>query len=91
MQEFDTVKPPERPYGLPEINLLNLQAEEEGPYIEDVLSVMKKYRKLWRFLFFKFSSFGIKGAAENQHPEEKIGGPDIIKFLKDYNVELMSK
>jgi hypothetical protein len=30
---------------------------------------MKKYRKLWRFLFFKYSSFGIKGTAENQHPE----------------------
>lgn len=53
---------------------------------------MKKYRKLWRYLFFKYSSYGIKGAAENQHPEEKISGADILKFLKDYNMEqLISK
>jgi len=50
---------------------------------------MKKYRKLWRFLFFKYSSYGIKGAAENQQPEEKISGADILKFLKDYSMEQM--
>ena len=43
-------------------------------------------------MFFKYSSYGIKGAAENQHPEEKISGADILKFLKDYNMEqLISK
>lgn len=50
------------------MQLLNLQVEEEVSYIDDVMAVMKKYRKLWRFMFFKYSSFGIKGSTENQHP-----------------------
>jgi hypothetical protein len=34
-----------------------------------VEAVMRKYRKVWRFIFFKYSSFGLKGQAEGQHPE----------------------
>lgn len=44
--------------GLPNIRLLNLQQEEEPAYAEDVETFIRKYRKVWRFLFFKYSSLG---------------------------------
>jgi hypothetical protein len=31
---------------------------------------MKKYRKIWRFLFFKYASFGV--AKKDEKSEEKI-------------------
>lgn len=39
---------------------MNLKYDEELAYTEDVDSTLKKYRKVWRFLFFKYSSFGAK-------------------------------
>jgi hypothetical protein len=31
--------------------------------VADVDSLMKKFRKVWRFLFFKYSTFGAKNSA----------------------------
>ncbi len=47
-------------YGVPNIKLVNLNNEEEAAFAEDVDSILKKYRKVWRFLFFKYSSFGAR-------------------------------
>lgn len=66
--EFDTAKTTDK-IGLPELKLLDLKGEEEKSYIEDVEAIMKKYKKLWRFIFFRYSSFGLKGHPEAQHPE----------------------
>lgn len=67
--EFDSVKSPGHYLGNLDLSLLNLQQDEEVPYVEDASNVLKKYRKIWRFLFFKYSSFGLKGKAEGQIPE----------------------
>lgn len=56
--------------GVPNIKLINLTMEEESTFAEDVDSIIKKYRKLWRFLFFKYSSFG--AAKQEFKSEEKI-------------------
>jgi hypothetical protein len=62
----------ERPLGIPDLHLINLTEDEESNYIEDADSVMKKYRKFWRYIFFKYSSFGLKSNVESRQPEEKI-------------------
>lgn len=46
------------------IELTDLQKEEEDIFVADVDSLMKKYRKVWRFLFFKYSTFGTKNSNE---------------------------
>jgi hypothetical protein len=46
--------------GVPLIRLVNFDREEESTYEDDLKNVMKKYRKVWRFLFFKYSTFGAK-------------------------------
>lgn len=51
---------PSRMYGVPNIRLMDLTNEEEQTFAEDVDTLLKKYRKVWRFLFFKYSSFGAR-------------------------------
>lgn len=60
--EWGTAKEedPSRMYGVPNIKLMNLSSEEQAAFVEDVDSLIKKYRKVWRFLFFKYSSFGAR-------------------------------
>lgn len=55
---------------MPVIKLMSFDKEEEVSYEEDLNNVMKKYRKVWRFLFFKFSTFGAK--KQEFKIEEKI-------------------
>lgn len=55
---------PSRTYGVPNIKLMDLSQEEEVTFVEDTDSIMKKYRKVWRFLFFKYSSFGARNKEE---------------------------
>jgi hypothetical protein len=46
----------EKDTNVPSIRLINLEKEEEETYKEDAESVMRKYRKVWRYLFYKYSS-----------------------------------
>jgi hypothetical protein len=60
LYEFDSMKEEEVISGVPLIRLVNFDREEESTYEDDLKNVMKKYRKVWRFLFFKYSTFGAK-------------------------------
>jgi hypothetical protein len=42
---------------LPEIKLLNLE-EEENRDKDGMLAIMKKYAKLWKNLYYKYSNSG---------------------------------
>lgn len=72
---------PSRMYGVPNIKLMNLASEEEMTFVEDTDSIIKKYRKVWRFLFFKYSSFGARNK-EEMKTEEKINMAEVWKMLK---------
>lgn len=38
------------------IRLFDIEKEEEEAYREDADSVIKRYKKVWRYLFFKYST-----------------------------------
>lgn len=72
MVEFDSVKPEANLTGLPVIELLNLQSDLEDIYLMDIDNLMKRYRKIWRFLFFKYSTFGAKQSNQStQQPQSE--------------------
>lgn len=50
---------------MPGVEITDLQKEEEDIFVDDVDSLMKKYRKVWRFLFFKYSTFGAKNPSND--------------------------
>lgn len=50
---------------------------------------MRKYRKVWRHLFFKFSSCGKIRARDGA--EEKITTAELLKLLKYYELDLLNK
>jgi hypothetical protein len=43
----------------PSIILVNIPDEEDS-YVESIETFLRRYRKVWRFLFFKYSSSGMK-------------------------------
>jgi hypothetical protein len=49
---------------------------------------MKKYRKVWRYLFLNYSSFGMR---QRMNWEEKINVVEIWKMLKEYEVGFIKK
>lgn len=51
---------------------------------------MKKYRKVWRFLFFKYSTLGTKNSAELK-VEEKINIAEVWKMHREYGVDFVKK
>lgn len=76
-------------HGIPSIRLINLATEEETAFAEDVDSIIKKYRKLWRFLFFKYSSFG--AVKQEFKTEEKINMAEVWKMLREYDCMVIKK
>lgn len=43
--------------GLTDIQLMDWDCEE-GQHVEALQAILRKYKKLWRYLFLKFSTFG---------------------------------
>jgi hypothetical protein len=56
----------------------------------DLDSLIKKFRKIWRFLFFKYSTLGAKGSKE-ANIEEKINIAEVWKMHKEYNTDFIKK
>lgn len=61
------------------IKLIDLEKEEEEAYQEDADSVMKRYKKVWRYLFFKYSLKKTEATGE-----DKIHMGEAWKMLRDY-------
>ena len=61
------------------IKLIDLEKEEEEAYQEDADSVMKRYKKVWRYLFFKYSLKKTETTGE-----DKIHMGEAWKMLRDY-------
>jgi len=74
--------------GIPQIDLVDLEDEEERD-VQAVKIFMKKYSKLWRFLFSKyanmcFSSKPINNFDMYHDKAETMNMAEITKFLKDH-------
>ena len=87
--EQDSKKKVERG-SLPEIKLLNLDEEEDRDR-EAMTLIMKKYSKLWKNLYYKYSNSGFnsKNVANFDQYNEKsqtISLGEMTKLLKDHNV-----
>lgn len=67
------------------IRLVSLEREEEDTYREDAESVMRKYRKVWRYLFYKYSS------KKEGSSEEKAHLGEAWKMLRDYEFAFLRK
>lgn len=78
--------------GLPSITLMHLPTEEDSN-IDSIESFMRHYRKVWRFLFFKYSSSGVrnKDALASFKTEEKINLAEIVKLVRDYQIDHIKK
>jgi|JI6StandDraft_1071083.scaffolds.fasta_scaffold498683_1 sialic acid synthase SpsE len=61
------------------IRLIDLEKEEEEAYREDADSVIKRYKKVWRYLFYKYSIKKTETAGE-----DKVHMGEAWKMLKDY-------
>jgi len=73
----------------PEIKLLNLDEEEDRDR-EAMLLVMKKYAKLWKNLYYKYSNSGfssknIKTFDQLNERSQTISLGELTKLLKDHN------
>lgn len=64
---------------------MNMALEEEDEHIEEASWMMKKYHKIWKFLFMKFSTFGAKKGVQVQS-EEKINIAEIWKIFREYKI-----
>ena len=74
---------------LPEIKLLNLD-EEENRDKESMQVVMKKYSKLWKNLYYKYSNSGFssKKVTNFDSMNERsstISLAEVTKLLKEHN------
>lgn len=49
---------------------------------------MKKFRKVWRYLFYKYSIKKMEGGGTG---EEKIHMGDVWRMLKDYDFNFLKK
>ena len=70
-----------------QIRLINLEKDEEASYQEDVESVMRRYRKVWRYLFYKYSG----KRSEVGGGEEKAHMGEVWRMLKDYEFNALKK
>ena len=74
--------------GLPPIDLIELEDEEDRD-IEAIKIFMKKYSKLWRFMFKKYANLGfsskqIKNFDMYQEKTDTMNLAEITMFLKDH-------
>ena len=74
--------------GLPPIELINLEEEEERD-VDAIKIFMKKYSKLWRFLFKKyanmlFSSKIVTNFDNYKKKNDTINMAELFRFLKDH-------
>jgi hypothetical protein len=74
---------------LPEIKLLNLD-EEENRDKESMLVLMKKYSKLWRNLYYKYSNSGFSSKKVTNFDQmnersQTISIAEMTKLLKEHN------
>ena len=74
--------------GLPPIELINLEEEEERD-VQAIKIFMKKYSKLWRFIFKKyanmlFSSKIITSFDTYKEKNDTINMAELTRFLKDH-------
>ena len=73
----------------PEIKLLNLDEEEDRDK-EAMLLIMKKYAKLWKNLYYKYSNSGfssknVKTFDQLNERSQTISLGELTKLLKDHN------
>lgn len=81
----------ETKHGLPDFALINLEDEEDRD-AHAIRGFMKKYSKLWKFLFSKYanSCFSSKQTSNFDSLKEKINSinkAELTKLLKDHGFD----
>lgn len=82
----------ESKHGLPEIELYDFSMEEERD-VQTVQIFMKKYSRLWKFLYHKYANslFSIEKNAPNfdklKQKYEHINLAELRKMLDDYGFD----
>jgi len=74
--------------GIPPIDLIDLE-DEEARDAEAIKIFMKKYSKLWRFMFKKYANIGfsakpIRNFDMYQEKADTVNMAELSKFLKDH-------
>ena len=87
--ELDKMKKMKPRHGLPDIELFDFDGEEERD-VNAIKIFMKKYSKLWKYLFYKYANSGYSTRSINnfndlQSKTDSINLAEIQKMLIEHN------